>query len=70
MDQIRQSMIKAALELRTLARATDEPSLKVQLLEKADYLEHASQDDSQYETDSARRRLAMALQQSTHSNHS
>ena len=67
MDQIRQCMIKAAQELRTLARTTDKPSLKHRLLDQADQLERASQEDSQVETDFAPRRLAMELPQSTHS---
>ena len=56
MDQIRKNMIKAAQELRALAKTTDDPVLKRRLLEQADQLELASQEDSQDETDSARRR--------------
>ena len=54
MDEIRQNMIKAAQELRALAKTTDDPVLKRRLLEQADQLELASQEDSQDETDSVR----------------
>jgi hypothetical protein len=59
MDQIRQSMIKAARELRALARATTEPALKNRLLEQADQLEHASQEESQIETNFVRGRSSL-----------
>ena len=59
MDQIRQSMIKAAQELRALAKTTDDPVLKIRLLDQAAYLELTSQEDSQDETESARARPAL-----------
>ena len=59
MDQIRQSMIKAAQELRALAKSTDDPVLKHRLLEQAAHLEQTSQEDSQDETEIARARPAL-----------
>lgn len=51
MDQIRQSMIKAAQQLRALAKTTNNPDRRKRLLDQADRLEQTSQDDSQDETD-------------------
>ena len=56
MDQIRQSMIKAAQELRALAKTTDDPLLRKRLVDQAEQLELTSQEDSQDETDFERRR--------------
>ncbi len=59
MDQIRQSMIKAAQELRALAKTTDDPVLRNRLLEQAAHLELTSQEESQDESKSARARPAL-----------
>lgn len=63
MNQIRQSMVKAAQELRALAKKTDDASLRVQLLEQADQLEQSSQEDSQDETHFASRRTVLEFLQ-------
>ena len=60
MDEIRKNMIKAAQELRALAKTTDDPALKRRLVEQAGQLELASQEDSQDETDSAPGRPVLA----------
>ena len=61
MDQIRQNMMKAAQELRALAKTTDDPVLRKRLLDQADQLELTSQEDSQDETDFERGRPSLAV---------
>ena len=67
MDQIRHSMLKAAQELRALAKNTDDASQRVQLLEQADQLEQSSQEYSQDETHFASRRTVLEFLQTAQS---
>jgi len=60
-------MVKAAQELRALAKKTDDASLRVQLLEQADQLEQSSQEDSQDETHFASRRTVLEFLQTAQS---
>ena len=53
-------MIKAALELRALAKTTDDPVLRKRLVDQAEQLELTSQEDSQDETDFERERPSLA----------
>ena len=61
MDQIRKNMIKAARELRAFANSTTDSTLKHRLLEQANNLELASQEDSQNETERGPRRTSAEL---------
>ena len=54
-------MMKAAQELRALAKTTDDPVLRKRLLDQAEQLELTSQEDSQDENDFERERPAQAV---------
>ena len=61
MDTIRKNMVKAAQELRALAKTTTDRMLKRRLLEQAANLELASQENSQNETGMGPGRTASEL---------